>query len=548
MEKSFRICYNVYIYVLRGEIMKTRGLLSLILCAVLLAALFSSCSKNEAKAFYFAVEAPAGTFDPTIVSDTTAGIIVRSCFEGLVCADEYGSVTPGAAVNWTVSPDGLTYTFELRPDACWHITSNAQEELEGKLPENFDLSLTADDFVFAFRRAVDPAMGAPDAYKLSSIAGAQEIMRGEVSPAALGVEALSAHELKITLTRAQEDFLYVLTEPLCMPCNETFFNASGGRYGLFIKDSLTNGPFYLSYFDDGVYRITKNPDYHGDHTPKADVIRFYVCSDKETLYSELKDDEYSGALLSESDLASFTPGKKTELLSSADVTRAFLLNAKSETLSDVWVRTAFMLATDVENFASVYGEKKAYYSPAPSVVKNAADYAFSPEYAPEKAVKLLSSALEKSEKTSVTISLKCEERFELMLKKQLQDWQKIFGTSFNINVEPLSADELEKAVRSGDYEAAFYPVRAESFSASDFFSRFLSASPNNVFGIEDTAADTAVSGGDAKSISAALYENAVILPVWEENTYFFCAENVTGIKLLPGTDCIYFYDCDNVSK
>lgn len=530
--------------------MKKRAL-SLTVCVILLITLFSACKKTDVKAFYFAVETSAGTFDPTIASDTTARIIVRNCFEGLVCADENGSITPGAALSWDISPDGLTYTFQLRPDARWHLTSNAENELEGKLPENFDLSLTADDFVFALKRAVDPAMGARDAYLLENISGAAAIMQGTARLDSLGVEAVSAHELKITLVRPQSDFLYILTEPLCMPCNETFFKATGGRYGLFIKDSLSNGPFYLSYFDDTSYRISKNPDYHGEHTPKADVIRLNVYTDKNTLYSKLKSNNYSGAYLTQSDLEAYTPGKKSTLISTADKTRSFILNAKSEALADAGIRNAFILATDVEGFVSMCGGHSAVLSPVPEAVKGFAAFYGGTAYDPEKAVSVLNSSLEKSGMRSVTVTLKCEESFELSLKKQLQNWQKIFGTSFNINVTPLSADELRKAVEKGDYDIAFYPVRAYCASPNGFFRQFYSCSPDNVFGIENEELDNAIkaAGGSgsnaAQTLTQALYANAVILPVWSENSCFVCTEKTGGVMLLPGTDSIYFYNCNS---
>ncbi len=527
--------------------MKKRAL-SLTVCVILLVTLFSACKKTDVKAFYFAVESPAGTFDPTIASDTTARMIVRNCFEGLVYADENGGITPGVALSWDISPDGLTYTFKLRADACWHLTSNAQEELAGKLPENFDLSVTAADFAFALKRAVDPAMGARDAYLLENVAGASAIMSGNASPDTLGVQAVSDHELKITLARPQSDFLHVLTEPLCMPCSETFFNATGGRYGLYIKDSLSNGPFYLSYFDDTSYRISKNPDYHGEHTPKADVIRLNVYTDKNTLYSKLKSNNYSGAYLTQSDLAVYAPDKKATLVSTADKTRSFILNAGSPALSDAGIRNAFILATDVEGFVSLCGGRSAVLSPVPEAVKGFAAFSGGNAYDPEKAVSVLNSSLEKSGLRSVTVTLKCEESFELTLKKQLQNWQKIFGTSFNINVTPLSADELRKAVETGDYDIAFYPVGSKGSSPNGFFRQFLSYSPDNVFGVKSEELDNAVKAAGTTEAAAALTRslaaNAVILPVWSESSCFVCTEKVGGVKLLPGKDNIFFYDCD----
>lgn len=532
--------------------MKLRGLLSLFLCILLTALLLSSCGGDEVKALYFAVDASAGTFDPTIASDRTARIIVRNCFEGLVRVDETGSVLPGAAQSWEISPDGLTYTFRIRPDAVWHLTSNAKEQLEGKLPEDFDLRVTAYDFAFGLKRALDPAMGAPDAHLLTAVAGAEAVLAGRTPTDSLGIRADSADTLTITLSHPQTDFLTVLAEPLCMPCSETFFNACGGRYGLFIKYSLSNGPFYLSYFDDTTYRISKSPDYTGPFPPAADVVRLYVCTDTDTLYTKLRSADYSGARMTEEQFEGLDLTKKMSAVSVADRTRAFLLNAASDALSDTSVRMAFILATDTEKFAAASG-RQAVFDPVPAAAARS-DRAGASAFNEEKAKALLSAALERSGQSSVTATLKCEKRFETALKKQLQHWQKLFGTSFIINVECVSGEQLAADVKSGDYDIAFYPVGAPSVSAAAFFDGFLSGAEGNIFGTDDEELDSAVrayagAASDDRSeaytrVCAGIASNAVILPVWSESTYFVCAKDVGGVILLPGEDSVYFYNCE----
>lgn len=556
MEKNRFFCYNIKLIQIlcsfgRYKHMKAPKILSSILCILLLLSLFSSCGGTDVKAFYFAVREKAGTFDPTVASDTTARTIVRNCFEGLVYPDENGELVPGAAESWTVSPDGLTYTFRIRADAKWHLTSNAEKELEGKLPENFDLRVTAYDFEFGLKRALDPAMGAADAYKLSVVAGAAAVAAGKAGLDSLGIKALSADELQITLSQPQNDFLYVLAEPLCMPCNETFFNATGGRYGIFIKDFLSNGPFYLSYFDDGAYRITKNPDYTGAHEAQADVVRFYVNDNDDSVFTALRDGDYTGAYMNESQLESFGVSKKNVVFSTADKTRAFILNEKSEPLSDVSVRMAFLLATDTEKVAS-RAERTPVHSPLPAAVHSG--FTGNVIFDESKAVSVLSAALEKAGINSVTVSLKCEARHEFMLKKQLQSWQKIFGTSFNIDVVSMSAEELKRDVKNGDYDIAFYPVAASSASAEDFFLQFTAASSQNIFGTDDEAFDLAVKAlGSASeedadtslaNVCRAVADNAVMLPVWSESTYFVCVKDTAGVILLPGEDNVYFYNCN----
>ena len=92
--------------------------ISILLIAALLLTGLTACSGKGDLIFYAAVDAPAKGFDPQIVSDETGRMIVRGCYEGLVTVAADGSVAPGVASSWTVSPDGLTYFFTLRPDAA----------------------------------------------------------------------------------------------------------------------------------------------------------------------------------------------------------------------------------------------------------------------------------------------------------------------------------------------------------------------------------------------------------------------------------------------
>ena len=330
------------------------------LTAVLLC--LAACGSETAVVLRFAVETQAVTFDPQIAESGTAKMTVRNTFEGLVRPDSDGKISPGVAEKWDISPDGLTYTFYLREGAVWHVTKNAAKQLAGKLPEDFAPEsetggyvmpkVTANDFVFAFRRALDPATAAPDAELLTSIVNARESLAGTVQPSEIGVSAPDEKTLVIRLAERNDAFLSVLAEPVCMPCNETFFNACGGRYGLLIAYSLSNGPFYLSYFDETTYRLRKSADYTGEHAAKADTLWFYYNSDSDTVLQKLKNGEYSGAYVTDSQLKKIKVGKNDEVKRVADTNRVFLINNKNEKLAIKELRDAFLFATDTAAVAA----------------------------------------------------------------------------------------------------------------------------------------------------------------------------------------------------
>jgi oligopeptide transport system substrate-binding protein len=130
------------------------------------------------------------TLDPQRASTAAEANILRDLYEGLVTFDASGNAAPGAAIDWDISKDGLTYTFSLRV-ASW---SNG-------------VPVTARDFQLAFQRLFDPTIAAPDARMFAGILGAEEARFGD-SEEAIGVRVLNARTLVIELSQPDPLFLH----------------------------------------------------------------------------------------------------------------------------------------------------------------------------------------------------------------------------------------------------------------------------------------------------------------------------------------------------
>lgn len=550
-----------------------KRILSLILVLVCITGIFSSCSSDPVVLF-FAVEKKAGSFDPQIVSDDTASIVVRNCYEGLVRQDENGGIINGVAESYSVSSDGLTYTFCLRKDAKWHLTSNAKKQLEGKLPEDFDLSVTAYDFQFALRRAADPATGAENAYMLRNIENAKEIQDGTLAPEALGVTVKDRYTLEIKLSAPQSNFTEILTEPLCMPCNETFFKACSGRYGTLIAFTLSNGPFYLSRFDDTSYRINKSEDYCGESTAVPDYVWLYVTDSEEKLLEVLKTDDYSGAVITDSTFGKLRVTKNMTVRETPDVLGSFIMNTSDSVLCENDIRLAISAATDTAKVAAFVDR-----TPAEGMVPICASDGSASHpvvYNEENAPVYLKQGMKNLNTDKISISVLCESRYEDAMKRLLQEWQRILGISVTFTVKTGTASEIETALYSGNFQIAFCPVRADADSAYEYFGSL----PLSVYGVkeapsadEDGNADAAetppavntVTAEHISSLIASLcssdeahcseayheLENrlaaaSVILPLWNENSYFVCTKNVRGVLWFSSRDSLYFHNATNV--
>ena len=123
------------------------------------------------------------TLDPQKATTTTEFAIVGDLIMGLTTDAPDASVQPGAATSWETSPDGLVWTFHLRPGAVW----------------SDGVPVTADDFVYAYRRILDPNTAASYAYLIYIIKNAQAVESHKLPASALGVRAVDKYTLELTL-------------------------------------------------------------------------------------------------------------------------------------------------------------------------------------------------------------------------------------------------------------------------------------------------------------------------------------------------------------
>ncbi len=174
-------------------------------------------------------DADPETLDPHKSSTVAEAHILRDLCDGLLTYDNCGAIIPGAARQWTVAEDGLTYRFALRPDGRW---SNGDP-------------VTAADFVFSLRRIMDPATGAKYAEVLFPILNAAAINRGEKPSDSLGVAAPDPGTVEIRLEQSTPYFLELLTHQTAAPVHA----ASVAKHGeAFTRPGnlVTNGPYRLA--------------------------------------------------------------------------------------------------------------------------------------------------------------------------------------------------------------------------------------------------------------------------------------------------------------
>lgn len=203
------------------------------------------------------------SLDPHKTSTVEEANILRDLFTGLVAQDADANLIPGAAESWTVSDNGLVYTFKLR-DETWSDGT----------------PVTADDFLFSLRRVVDPATASEYAYMLGPIVKAEDITAGKAKPEELGVKVIDPKTLEITLNGPTPYFLEMLTHQATYGVSKANVEKFGND---FVKPGnlVSNGAYTLAEFipNDHV-KLVKNPKFFDAANVKIDVVNFIPNDDK----------------------------------------------------------------------------------------------------------------------------------------------------------------------------------------------------------------------------------------------------------------------------
>ncbi|TCL96896.1 oligopeptide transport system substrate-binding protein [Rhizobium sp. PP-WC-2G-219] len=204
------------------------------------------------------------TLDQAHTSINIEAFILKDLYEGLTTHDAKGEIVPGAAESWTVSDDGTVYTFKLRENGKWSDGS----------------PVTAEDFVFSLSRIEDPKTAAGYANILYPIKNAEKINKSGLALDQLGVKAIDAKTLEITLERATPYFLELLAHQTALPVSKASFEKNGTD---FVRPGImvSNGGFKLTeHVANDHLTLTKNEQHWDAANIKLDKVVFYPLEDQ----------------------------------------------------------------------------------------------------------------------------------------------------------------------------------------------------------------------------------------------------------------------------
>jgi oligopeptide transport system substrate-binding protein len=423
----------------------------------LFVAINSGCSRREAattpaeKILRISQRNEPATLDPQLATLPDEFFIIRALGEGLLVPNpDGGAPLPGVAERYDVSPDGLTYTFHLRPNAKW---SNGDP-------------VTSQDFIRLIKRALTPATAAPKAALFFPIKSARQFYLGQSMMFNVWASAPDARTLQLTLERPTADFPAIVASGPWIPVHQAA--------------NVGNGPFILTEWKPNQHiAVRKNPHYWDGANVKLDDIRFLAMDNGDTEERAFRAGQLDVTMaVPFTKLAGYRAEQPSRLQSvPLHETRYLVLNTTRPPLDDVRVRRALALALDRTTLVDkvLLSGQPAFnfvpaglggYAPAERITENITE-----------ARRLLAEAGFPEGRGFPKLELATWPVNPAQLEAVQQMWRRELG--IEIAIAPREARTHLASLASGDFALAFMTAIPDYDGASDLFTQLTSAHPLN---------------------------------------------------------------------
>ena len=478
------------------------------------------------------------TVDPALNSSVDGGNMILHNFECLLVVGEDNTIQPGQAETWEVSEDGLTWTFHLRDGLKWSDGS----------------AITANDFVYSWKRVCDPEVAAPYADTvLGMVKGFDDAINGNLD--ALGVSAPDDKTFVVTLENACPYFESLAAFATLSPVQQATIEKNGDAWAVSASTYVSNGPFYVSeWVPDSHIIMTKNPNYWNADAIKLGSIKFVLMEDSNASYSAYK----SGEVLMIKDVPTEeipSLSSNAEFYTDPIIGTYYLsLNLNDSTFADSMVRKALSLAIDREYLAGTlmqgtYTPATNFIGPGWSDVKGTEFFDNANGGKPyidvsnfeanlEEAKKLLSDAgYPNGEGLPIITYTTNDSSYHKAVAEYLQQAWEELGVTVEVSIVEWSS--FTPMRRSGDYMAARNGWVGDYSDASNMLDLFVTGNGNNDGKFSNADYDAAMERSRTtlveKERSKALHEAEDILlretgciPLAYYNDFWLQSSKITG--------------------
>ena len=541
--------------------MKKQNNLKISAIGVLIALTLAGCGSKKAsqtEVVNMSTGTEITTLDSSKAIDDTSLTQISNFNEGLYRIGNKSKILTGIAKQVTESKNGKKYIFTLRKDAKW---SNGDK-------------VTAQDFVYAWQRTVNPKTASEFAYLYSGIHNADKISAEKASVKTLGIKATGKYKLTVTLDTPIPYFKLLMGFPSFFPQNQKVVEKYGSKYGSSSKDMVYDGPFIQKGWTGSnlSWKMIKNPNYWDKTSVKLTQMNFQVIKDTTTglnLYNSKKLDETT---LSGSQVAQYKNNKNFVSRKLAQTSYIEFNQSKNTVLKNKKIRQALSLAIDRDQLTGKVladGSVSAtnfVSSGLMTDLNNGKDFAAEASvpsgvsYNLQKAKKLMAEGLKEENKKTLTLDLlNNDSDVGKKASEFLQsDWEKLPGvkiTLTNIPYKSFLTDEANKK-----FDLALSGWAADFSDPISFLQILTSDNAQNNGSWKNVAFDKAIEKADTTDATnpekrfkdmiqaeKILMQDQGVAPIYQSTQAQLWNQNVKG--LVHNSAGIYYdYKNLNVTK
>lgn len=516
--------------------------------------LFSGCKKSKFNELIScSLLKNVKNLDPQTASSAEEITIINNIFEGLYKKTLDGNFCLGVAKNVEKQEGGKKLIFTLKDNIFWKSTN--KDETKKKI--------TAQDFVFSFKRLISPNTNSPHAANFFFIKNAKKINQGKASLEELGVSAPKENELILKLEYLPPTLEEILSSSAAMPCNEEFFNSTKARYGTTKETIITNGPFYLNSWiatkDSNKLKIRVNELHPERKTVKIIGVNFTV-RDKEENFSLFKNKETDTAVVDAS-LINTLDEKSTKIEKLQNNVTGIIFNQNNNFFKDENVRLALANSVNKEKLKtklektqtianSIFSNKLTNPQENTEETKN-----FCPEYLPQKALNYLNKAItaNKSNKKNKNFNLSSysiltQNKANPVLNQLIQTWQK--DLKLFLKIEEEDEATISKDLKNSNFDSALITLEGEFNNPASVFSMFTENSSKNyanynIKELHEILNSNKFKNDEEKNTAAEklICQEGYFIPLYFKTQYLAYSNKIKNILIYPSTKTIYFAYC-----
>ncbi len=512
--------------------------------------------KNNSKTLNEFLPIDLTTEDLSKITDVYSSEIAGNTQQGLLSRTKNSKPKPGLAKSWSHSPNGLTWTFHLRKNLKW---SNGDP-------------LTANDFVYAWRRTVNPKTASQYAYIYSGIKNADEINSGKnKNLKSLGIKAPDKNTVVVTLSHPMPQFENLMAFDSFFPQDQKLVRKLGSKVGTSSKNQVYSGPYKFTGWNgnNSKFKLVKNKHYWNQKAVKNDGVNYQVIKDATALVSSFNKGSIDRAdLQTPEQIKKYRHNKKFHKIKAATSNYIeYNQNGKVPALKNLKIRQALNLATDRSGMAK--DVSNGLDSPAKGITPaglaktssgedfaKAASKETNYHYNISEAKKLFVQGMKEVGQKKLTLTIEASQdnpATKQTIDDIQQSWGKLPGLSVKENIVPFKQRQSDQ--QNHNFQVVLAAWSADYNEPLTFINMFQTGGPyddgswsNKTY---DNLVKKASSSSDALNdtkrtneelqAEKILYQQAAINPIYWGNMGQLRNPHVKGFEYFPAGANYYYW-------